>query len=86
MTELGPGTRVWVGFTDNCEKGMEIYRCKTGTVYGEPYFNTSNKICWLVELDIGVNVGAAEHILFPIDGDEGLEDRKESQPEIEKEI
>jgi len=96
MAEIGVGSRVWLGYTENTEYGYRKAVCKTGTILDGPFgpgliedddmIHYAKEECWNIQMDYGQRVCAVESVIFPIDGDEGLEDRKSSQPEIEKEI
>lgn len=95
MTELGVGSRVFVGYTDSTDGKADAARCKTGTIVDGPRPPGEIVICFgtlmrtsetefSVMMDYGEKIEAAEPILTPIDGDEGLNDEP-TMSEIPKE-
>ena len=89
MSELGIGTRVWVGYTDSYRDELKGSLCEKGTIVDGP-FEKGDMIYepkrvvhargWNVEMDNGYGVFTAERILFPIDDrDEHTQEEKEDE-------
>lgn len=70
-TELGVGTRVFVGWCPDAYSCKEIVnfdgRCKTGTITSGPDEFPCRH--WDVKFDEGPEYGVAEYLLQPIDSD-----------------